>query len=183
MIRIVPFNFLYLFPIVLLVCTSCSQNRKKPTLTEVLTYKEHLVTINKLIVEHIADSIKKQNERHNWGLVKSRTGLWYKIYHVGKGDSAKVNLVASLSYRLRLFDGRMCYNTDTTGPKNIVIGRSGMETGLEEGLLLMRVGDSALLVLPPHLAHGLIGDQKKIPRMAIISYTVILQGLQKQEDE
>jgi FKBP-type peptidyl-prolyl cis-trans isomerase len=47
----------------------------------------------------------------------------------------------------------------------------------------MRVGDSAFFVLPPHLAHGLIGDQKKIPRMAIISYNVILQGLQKQEEE
>jgi FKBP-type peptidyl-prolyl cis-trans isomerase FkpA len=44
---------------------------------------------------------------------------------------------------------------------------------------MMKVGDSAIFVLPPHLAHGLLGDQKKIPRMAIISYQVVLQGVQK----
>ena len=162
---------------------ACQQKHQTPTFAQVLTYKQHLVSINKLVVEHLADSIRRENELKRMNLKQSKTGLWYKIYHVGKGDSAKSNLVATLSYRVYLFNGKLCYSTDTSGPKNIVIGRSGMETGLEEGILLMRVGDSAQFILPPHLAHGLLGDQKKIPRMAIITYNVILQGIQKLEDE
>jgi len=162
--------------------SSCKQKHKKPSNAEVAAYQEHLVSINKLIVEHLSDSIKKSNEQKHWGLLKSKTGLWYKVFHVGKGDSAKANQVATISYRVSLFNGKLCYSTDSVGPKNIVIGRSGMEAGLEEGLLMMKVGDSAMFVLPPHLAHGLLGDQKKIPRMAIISYKVVLQGIQKQED-
>jgi FKBP-type peptidyl-prolyl cis-trans isomerase FkpA len=171
------FCFVILFLIVSI--SSCKQKHKKPSNAEVAAYQEHLVSINKLVVEHLSDSIKKSNEHKHLGLSKSKTGLWYKVFHVGKGDSAKANQVATISYSVRLFNGKLCYSTDSTGPKNIVIGRSGMETGLEEGLLMMKVGDSAIFVLPPHLAHGLLGDQKKIPRMAIISYQVVLQGVQK----
>ena len=137
---------------------------------------------NKILVKHIADSIKKTNKTKHLGMTQSKTGLWFKIFHVGKGDSVKMNQIATISYTVRLLNGKLCYSTDTTGPKNIMIGRSGMETGLEEGLLLMKVGDSAHLILPPHLAHGLVGDNKKIPRMSIISYSVILQAVQKQEE-
>ena len=171
-----------LFAVAFLSCHSCKQKRKKPSNAEVAAYQEHLLAINKIVVEHLADSIKKTNEQKHLGLSMSKTGLWYKIYHVGKGDSAKSNQVATISFDVRLFNGKHCYTTDSTGPKNIVIGRSGLESGLEEGLQLMRVGDSALLVLPPHLAHGLLGDQKKIPRMAIITYNVILQAIQKQDE-
>ena len=167
----------------IITMNACKQKRKKPTNAEVMAYQQHLVGINHLVVKYFADSIRNVNEKKHWGLCQSRTGLWYKIYHVGKGDSARLNKVATITFQVRLFDGRLCYSTDTIGPKNIIIGRSGMESGLEEGLQYMRVGDSAMFVLPPHLAHGLIGDQKKIPRMAIISYKIILQGLQSQTEE
>jgi len=175
-------TLLYIMSLIFLVFVSCKQKTKKPSNAEVAAYQQHLVEINKLVVEHIADSIKKTNEQNHLGLTKSKTGLWYKIYHVGRGDSVKLNQIATISYKVYLFNGKLCYSTDSAGPKNIVVGRSGMESGLEEALLLLRVGDSAHFVLPPHLAHGLLGDQKKIPRMAIISYNIILQGIQKQED-
>jgi len=168
--------------LILLATIACNQKRKKPTMAQVAAYQEHLVSINQIMVKHISDSIKEINETNHWGMTQSKTGLWFKIYHVGKGDSVKINQFATISYNLRLLNGKLCYSTDTTGPKNIMIGRSGMEAGLEEGLLKMKVGDSAHLILPPHLAHGLVGDSKKIPRMAIISYSVILQGIQKQDE-
>ena len=166
----------------LLSLWGCNQKRQKPTAKQVVEYQKHLISINQIIVQHIADSIRKLNETKKWGMTQSKTGLWFKMYHVGTGDSARLQNIATISYQVRLLDGKLCYSTDTTGPKNIIIGRSDMESGVEEGLRMMRVGDSAHFILPPHLAHGLVGDQKKIPRMAIISYTIILQGIQKEED-
>lgn len=177
------FRSIFITIIVLISLLSCKQEKKKPTFTEFMKIKSELVTVNKALVIKIADSIKTVSDQKHWGLQSTQTGLWYKIYHVGKGDSAHINQVVTVSYKLRLFDGKLCYSTDTTGPKSFILGRSGMENGLEEGLRMLRVGDSARFVLPPHLAHGLLGDQKKIPKLAIIIYDITLQAVQKTEEE
>jgi len=49
-----------------------------------------------------------------------------------------------------------------------------VESGLEEGILLLRVGDKATFIMPPHLAHGLQGDGDRIPARSIIMYDVLL---------
>jgi FKBP-type peptidyl-prolyl cis-trans isomerase len=53
-----------------------------------------------------------------------------------------------------------------------------VESGLEEGILLLREGDKAKFILPPHLAHGLLGDDNKIPARSIIVYDLELLSLE-----
>ena len=60
-------------------------------------------------------------------------------------------------YEVITIDGTVCYSSDQTGPKTIVIGKGGAEVGVTEGLRLLNKGDVASLILPPHLAHDLIG--------------------------
>jgi FKBP-type peptidyl-prolyl cis-trans isomerase len=55
-----------------------------------------------------------------------------------------------------------------------VVGKGGVESGLEEGILLLHEGDKARFVLAPHLAHGLIGDENRIPPRSIIIYYIEL---------
>jgi FKBP-type peptidyl-prolyl cis-trans isomerase len=76
-----------------------------------------------------------------------------------------------------LLDGTECYNSDREGPKIFTIGRGGVESGLEEGILLMKEGSRAKFIMPPYLAHGLPGDGKRIPARAIIVYDVELISL------
>jgi FKBP-type peptidyl-prolyl cis-trans isomerase len=52
-----------------------------------------------------------------------------------------------------------------------------VESGLEEGILLLQEGDKARFIMPPHLAHGLIGDRDKIPARATIIYDLELVSL------
>ena len=54
----------------------------------------------------------------------------------------------------------------------LIVGRGGVESGLEEAVLKLRKNSSAILILPPHLAHGLIGDGNKIPPKAILVYKI-----------
>jgi FKBP-type peptidyl-prolyl cis-trans isomerase len=42
----------------------------------------------------------------------------------------------------------------------------------------MRKGEKALFILPPHLAHGLIGDMNKIPPLTTVVYDIELIGLE-----
>jgi FKBP-type peptidyl-prolyl cis-trans isomerase len=66
---------------------------------------------------------------------------------------------------------------DNDDPKTFLIGQGGVESGLEEGILLLQEGDKARFIMPPHLAHGLIGDRDKIPARATIIYDLELVSL------
>jgi FKBP-type peptidyl-prolyl cis-trans isomerase len=47
-----------------------------------------------------------------------------------------------------------------------------VERGLDEAMQLLKVGDRAKLILPSHLAFGLVGDDNCVPRKAILIYDV-----------
>jgi FKBP-type peptidyl-prolyl cis-trans isomerase len=71
-----------------------------------------------------------------------------------------------------LLDGTLCYTSDKTGPKKIKIDMGNVESGLHQGLKLMKVGEKAIFILPPHLAHGLTGDNNLIPPKASVFYEI-----------
>ena len=134
--------------------------------------KESLIRANKGLVTIDKERIEAFAERHQWEMSTTETGLWYQIYEHGDGDSARVGLIAHINYSVSLLDGTLCYTSDSTGEKQFRIGQGGVESGLEEAILLMRTGDKGRFIMPPHLAHGLIGDGNKIPARSSIVYQV-----------
>ena len=100
------------------------------------------------------------------------TGLWFMIYEKGTDIKIKKNDLVELKYNLWLIDGTLLYSSDSTGLKTFIVGKGGVEAGLEEGLLLLNNKSKARFILPPHLAHGLIGDGNKIPGRAIVIYDI-----------
>ncbi len=154
---------------------SCNNNEHKPkSVKEILSFKEPLVKVNQILVDRDSEKIASYCNRYNLNLKVSESGLWYKIYHQGNGDSAKTGKIANLNFKISLLNGKVCYTSDSTGPKIFKIGEGGVETGLEIGVLKMREGDKAKFIMPPNLAWGLIGDEKKIPSRSIIIYDVEL---------
>lgn len=128
--------------------------------------------INKYLVKKDADAIKGYIRRHGWNMQESQTGLWYEIIKKGNGPQALAGKSVTLSYNVWLLDGTHCYSSDTDGNKTFVIGKGGVETGLEQGILLLQEGDKARFIMPPHLAYGLIGDENKIPARSTIIYEI-----------
>ena len=131
--------------------------------------KETLIKVNKYFVEKDAEIIESYVKRRNWQMEVTESGLWYMIYEKGYGPKATIGKVATIEYSITLLDGTVCYDSGNSGPKRFTIGRGGVEAGLEEGILMLRTGDKARFILPPHLAYGLLGDEEKIlPRSAIV---------------
>jgi FKBP-type peptidyl-prolyl cis-trans isomerase len=139
--------------------------------------KEVLLRVNRELVEEDAVKIKAFAERSGWKMQPTESGLWYMIYSTGQGEKAVEGKVAALAYTVSLLDGTVCYSSEQLGAKVFRLGQGGVETGLEEGVLLMRVGDKARFIMPPHLAHGLTGDGDCIRQRAIILYDVELISL------
>ena len=149
------------------------ENAKKDPLYR----EETLLRINKYLVGKDADIIRGYLKRRNWTMNTSPTGLWYMIYRKGNGAPAKTGKEATINYKVWLLDGTLCYSSDSLGQKKFRIGKGGVEKGLEEGILLLHVGDKARFIMPPHLADGLIGDEDRIPPRSIILYDLELVNI------
>ena len=54
-----------------------------------------------------------------------------------------------------------------------------IEDGLQKALLYLKCGDKALILIPSHFAHGLMGDSKKIPPQSPILYDVEVLSVKK----
>ncbi len=140
-------------------------------------YKEPMVEANRIVSKNENITINKYIARRGWEMKSTGTGLRYMIYEEGKGDTAKVGQIAVLSYKLSLLDGTLCYDSDKDGVKSFEIAHGGVERGLEEGILKMKVGSKARFILPSHLGWGLPGDGDKIPMKAALLYDVQLLQL------
>ena len=110
-------------------------------------------------------------------MTETGSGLRYAIYHHGKGEKAEPGKIAVLKYNVKLINGDEIYNSARDGLKSFLIGKGGVESGLEEGILLLRVGDRAKFIIPSHLGFGLLGDQGQVPPKSTLIYDLELVAL------
>jgi FKBP-type peptidyl-prolyl cis-trans isomerase FkpA len=155
---------------------SCEESRKNLP-RKIEDMKEPLMEVNKNLIKADDEKINRYIERHGLEMSKSGTGLRYKIFGLGSGENAKTGQFAKVDYKVSLLDGTTCYTSTEKGPEDFLIGMDNVESGLHEGITYMKVGQKAKFILPPHLAHGLIGDKDKIPARAVIVYDIELLSL------
>ena len=137
--------------------------------------KKNLEDVNKFLVQKDDERIQSFVRRRDWNMQKTGTGLWYKIDENKEGPNVKEGDYVKLDYEIRLLDGTLCYTSDSTGPKIFRVGATEEVTGLHEALKLLSQGDKARLIIPPHLAHGLLGDSERIPARGILVYKLRLR--------
>lgn len=143
--------------------------------------KQHLERANKYLVKAEEQNIRDYINRYGYKMKETGTGLFYEIYQTTNGTQAQKEMVAQLKFKVYLLDGSMIYSSEKEGDKEFLIGKGGVESGLEEGILLMKTGEKARLILPSHLAYGLLGDLEKIPEKSTIVYDVELVDLNEKK--
>lgn len=165
----------YFWIIAILIISSCGEKKaQNEVVIQSKNYTEPLIKINKKLLEKESQDIENWVNRHGLKAQSTGTGLRYAIVKKGQGNSAKAGQLATINYSLSLLDGTHCYDSKKSGPETFLIGQDHVESGLHEGIQLMHVGDKAVFIMPPHLAHGLLGDDKKIPPLSCIVYEVEL---------
>lgn len=130
-----------------------------------------LVVKEKMYIEMYLD------HRPHLSLVQTGTGLYYQVFNQTKGQRAKEGLHAGVKYKIGLLDGAKCYATDTSEVDFFKIDKSDVESGVNEGIKMMCVGEKALFIIPSHLAHGISGDSYRIPPMAPLVVEIELISL------
>lgn len=165
-----------LLGIILIAFISC-RNKTDSVSNNTPLGKNDMENLNIYFIKKDKERILSYIERRNLMMKESPTGLWYQIIRKGEGDFFNDNDKVVFNFECSLLDGTPCYSSADTGPKEVILGKSEMEAGLNEGLRLLKPGAEAVFILPPYLAYGFVGDRKKIPPRAVVVYNVdILPG-------
>ncbi|MGZ4055748.1 MAG: FKBP-type peptidyl-prolyl cis-trans isomerase [Bacteroidia bacterium] len=168
----------------LIALASCGDNHPKPPKYpdfKSAKFQNKLVDANKMYVKRESDEIDQYVAHNGWQMITTGTGLRYMIIKKGTGALARPDsnstMTVKVKFKKSLLDGTLCYSSDSTGAEEFTIGQDNVESGLHEGIQYMHVGDKAVMILPSHLAFGLVGDGKKIPAKASVLYELELLSL------
>ncbi|MEN8224570.1 MAG: FKBP-type peptidyl-prolyl cis-trans isomerase [Bacteroidota bacterium] len=168
---------LFLFSGLLSACRNETES-SKPLSKKAL--KQPLLEANRHAVKTEEQHIEDFLRRYKWDMAETGSGLRYMIYEKGKGPEAVKGKLAVLDYTLSLITGDVVYTASEDGLMSFLIGKGEVVSGLEEGILLLNVGDKAKFIIPSHLAFGLVGDDNEIPGKATLIYDITLLELNDQ---
>lgn len=121
--------------------------------------------------------MERQSE---YSFTKTGSGLYYDdLSESDVTEFAQEGDVACVDIKIMLLDKTVCYETESDECLELKIDKSEAESGLQEALKLMGEGDRFMVIIPSHLAHGLVGDQDKIPPLSTLLVDVTLAELEK----
>lgn len=116
------------------------------------------------------------------GAVKTSSGLIYLNTRKGTGAQAKAGDTVSVHYTGTLTDGtKFDSSRDRGQPIEFPLGQGRVIKGWDEGIARMRVGDQAILVIPPSIGYGARGaGGGQIPPGATLIFIVELVDVKTQ---
>jgi FKBP-type peptidyl-prolyl cis-trans isomerase len=174
---------------IILVVISCNNDQDVNTDHAALPYsvaklehRQELLDWNKGIVEIDNTVIEKFIERRKWNMQISGTGLYYQIYHETNGIQSVDGKIAEFSYTTMLLNGTVLYTSEEYGNRSLKLGHNQEEIGINEGIMMMKVGEKARFILPPHLAYGVPGDGYLVPPYSILVYDIELLSLKDKTE-
>ncbi len=147
----------------------CGPRRIESSKVPVNEYQgEEMLELNRKHTNKLTQMVMDLATARGWNIRQTGTGLFYEIVeqypdvaNIKTGMVFQVNMTTNILYPSG-------YQIEPTRQiTTIRLGSTPLLRGFEEGLQLLHSGDSARLVLLPHLAYGLTGDES-IPPGAVL---------------
>ncbi|NVK51609.1 MAG: gliding motility-associated peptidyl-prolyl isomerase GldI [Flavobacteriaceae bacterium] len=117
--------------------------------------------------------------------ITSSYGFWYTYITQKKDESKTPTLgdVVEIEYNITDLSGNIIYTKEELGIKKYTIDKEDFIPALQEGIKLMRVGETITFVIPSYRGFGIAGDENKIGISQTIKSTVTLLNIKKQNNE
>lgn len=109
-------------------------------------------------------------------------GFWY-FYNKKVQTTDRVPVkgdVVTFEYSISDLYNTIIYSKDELGIKNYTIDREDFIPALQEGLKLMKVGETVTFIIPSHRAFGLVGDGDKIAGNSTLKSKVTLINIKQK---
>lgn len=159
-------------PLLFMMVVSCKPPVQEYIKPEPDPVSEQFVKVNQYMQRRHQDHIAAFVDRVGWEAKTTPSGLWIVMEDEGSGKKINERDRVTYTFSSMLLDGTPCYEASDHHPKQIVVGRGGVEAGVEEGFKHLREGSRALFLIPPHLGHGNFGDRDKIPGNSVLIFKI-----------
>ncbi len=137
--------------------------------------KSKIAANNKAMAEKAEADAKKALEDLKAGMTATESGLYYKITKKTDGKAPKAGDNISVHYAGKLTNGTEFDSSfKRNEPLEIPIGMGRVIKGWDEGILLLKEGETATLLIPPALGYGANGAGGVIPPNAWLIFDVEL---------
>ena len=108
--------------------------------------------------------------------VDSHNGFWYVYNHKIDGNLVfpKTEDVVTLQYDIQDLEGNIIYAKEELGNKEYKVGKQDFIPALQDGIKLMKKGETITFVIPSYRGFGVVGDEHKIGVNQTLKSTVTL---------
>lgn len=155
---------------------SCQE--EQPERPEINWTPQNSTDLNKNLALQEEIDIKSYMEmRKQMDWQETGSGLRYAITKKGEGAVPKAGQIAEIEYKISQLDGTFCYGTDDDEYEEILVDQSQIESGIQEAMKIIPTESEALLIIPSHIGHGLVGDLDKIPPLTPLVVELKLNGI------
>ena len=139
---------------------------------------ERNIKLNKKEKEKIEQIIKADTDSE---YIASESGFWYTYETKVEQDTLKPNFgdIVNFDYNVKTLSGQTIYSDEEIRPRDYVMDKEELFTGLREGLKLMKPGETVTFLFPSQKAYGYYGDTNRIgtsiPLMCKVTVNSITQ--------
>ena len=166
--------------LLLVFLVSCENpTPRKPVARKSSTFLKESIqrnkVINKLEEETFLQLMANDSTNH---YISSANGFWY--YYLSK-DSTSTKLSDTgdevfYNYEIKDINSNLLYTKDELGIRSYLVDKQELITGLQDGLKLMKEGETITFLFPSHKAYGYSG-YKKIGINQPLIYTVTVNNI------
>lgn len=137
--------------------------------------KGKIAANNKAMAEKAEAEAKKVLEELKAGMQVTESGLYYKITKKTDGKAAKAGDNVKVHYAGKLTNGEEFDSSfKRNEPLEFPVGTGRVIKGWDEGILLLKEGETATLLIPPAMGYGERGAGGVIPPNAWLIFDVEL---------
>ncbi|WP_185096000.1 peptidylprolyl isomerase [Chryseobacterium sp. JAH] len=137
--------------------------------------KSKIAANNKAMAEKAEADAKKAIEDLKAGMQVTESGLYYKITKKTEGKAPKAGDNVSVHYAGKLTNGTEFDSSfKRNEPLEFPVGTGRVIKGWDEGILLLKEGETATLLIPPAMGYGERGAGGVIPPNAWLIFDVEL---------
>jgi len=137
--------------------------------------KTKIAANNKAMAEKAEADAKKALEDLKAGMQVTESGLYYKITKKTEGKAPKAGDNIQVHYAGKLTNGTEFDSSFKRGePLEFPVGTGRVIKGWDEGILLLKEGETATLLIPPAMGYGERGAGGVIPPNAWLIFDVEL---------
>ncbi|SMD37719.1 FKBP-type peptidyl-prolyl cis-trans isomerase [Reichenbachiella faecimaris] len=132
-----------------------SKDEFGPNTNFILEIKLIDITTDQQVYQNQIDQIEEYLIEEDLGEITPTTsGLYYKQVSPGEGTEAKAYHTATLHYTRKYLDGTVIQKTEDDAPLVVNLSTNQLVEGFREGVLKMKAGEKALLIMPADIAFG-----------------------------